>query len=344
MNDMPLVSIMIATRIRHEDLSITLKELCRQNYKNLEVIVIDDASTPSINSIVLMYWPEAHILSHTKNSGQNIRRNEGFKVAKGKYILHLDDDCSPVNSDAISKSVFYMESSDRCAGIAYYVWNGKSFPNNIDTRYIVSGNCQSYLGAAVLLRKSAIDETCGYRDIFAHTGEEEELSLQLLKRGWNISYRPEIVAHHRYSTQNRSKPNVWKYALRNRLWTILLHMPMPRLFIEIVWKLFVGFWDAFRLRRMALYYNAVLESIIGISEIWKLRDPLDKVQLRRYDYLRAYGVLPYDLFEDPPSMRFTYLIRWAKRWPNRLREGSFYSKKSNLGYGEYPTHEHELER
>jgi GT2 family glycosyltransferase len=344
MSKRPLVTIMIATKDRHEDLEETLRDLRRQDYPSLEMIVIDDASTPPIESIVRNHWPEARVVRHESSRGQSARRNEGFKLSSGKYILHLDDDCAPVNADGISRSVDYMESTQHCAGIAYRIWNGKQMPDTVLTSVIAPGNCLTYIGAAAFLRTAALEETSGYRESFFGYVEEKELSLQLLKRGWSLSFRPEIVAHHRYSPRNRSKPTVWKWSLRNNLWTILIHCPMSRIPVEVVWKITVGAWDAFRLRRGRLFIQALAETIKGAGTVWKLRDPLDPLSLRRYDALRAYEVLPYPMFENPPPRKWAVFKRWAGRWPSRLREGSFYSKSKNLGRGQFPTHEHELKK
>jgi glycosyltransferase involved in cell wall biosynthesis len=339
----PLVTIMIATKDRHEDLEVTVRDLRRQDYPNLELIVIDDASTPPVASIVNEQWPEARIVRHENNRGQNVRRNEGFRVADGKYLLCLDDDCSLVARDGISLSIEYMESNPHCAGIAYYVWNGKELPREFATSAVASGNVLSYPAGASFMRKAALEDTAGYRELFISAGEEQELSLQLLKLGWSLSFRPELVAHHRYSPRNRNKPVVWKWSLRNKLWTILIHCPMSRIPVEVGWKVIVGAWDAFRLQRGRLFLEALVETIAGFTQVWKLRNPLDRLSLRRYDALRAYGVLPYALFENPTAHKWTTVRRWANLWSNRLREGSFYSKKKNLGRGQFPTHEHELE-
>ena len=342
MKNTALVTVMISTRDRHEDLTVTLRDLRLQDYPNLEMLVIDDASTPPIEQIVKDHWPDARIIRHEDSRGCVVRRNEGFQLANGKYILEIDDDCSLVALDAISLSVSYMEANPRFAGIAYYIWNGRQIPERVISLAKQPGISLSFIGAAVFLQKTALEDTAGYREIFVGHGEEDELGLQLLKRGWSISYRPEIVAHHRYSPVNRNNPTAWKRSLRNRLWTILIHCPMSRIPVEAGWKIILGAWDAFRLVRGRLFIEALVETIKGVGTVWKLRDPLDRLSLRRYDALRAYRVLPYEMFENPPAHRLASFKRWAKGWPNRLREGSFYSKSKNLGRGETPTHEHEL--
>ena len=336
MNEMPLVTVVIATKDRHDDLAATVRDLCRQDYPSLEMLVIDDGSASSVVQIVKYCWPEARVIRHEDSRGQSARRNEGFRLATGKYILQLDDDCSLVAADTIAMSVGYMEATPSCAGIKYFIWVGKEMPRELDTSHILSGNCLSYVGAAVFLRRAALEDTAGYRDFFVSYGEEEELCLQFLKRGWRISYRPELIAHHRYSSQNRNNSSAWGRALRNNIWSIMIHCPLLRLPLEIGWKVALGAWDAFRLQRWRRFVEALAQTLRGASEMLKLRDPLDPLSLRRYDAFRAYQVLPYSVFENPPIQKWADFKHWAKRWPNRNRDSSFYSKRKDIGCEEVP--------
>lgn len=342
MNQKPSVTIMIATKDRHEDLELTLRDLLRQDYPNLEMMVIDDGSTPPIESLVKQYWPNACVVRHNASCGQCERRNEGFHQSSGDYILHLDDDCSPRAANAISLMVALMEKNPHWFSIAPYIWNGARFPSVLDTLTPPAGMTASFLGAATLLRSSVVHLLEGYRSFYVSYAEEEELCLQALNKGYGTSFRPELLFHHRYSPRNRNNGAAWKRALRNRMWTILIHMPLSRIPMEIGWKLGFGAWDAFRLRRLKLYFEALWEFTAGLRMVLRLRQPLNRVALRRYDAMRSYGLLPYDLFEQPPADRLKTFKRWAARWPKRLRDGSFFSKKRNLGQGEFATHEHEL--
>ena len=95
-----LVSVLIATKDRPDDLRRTLHELHRQDYRHLEMIVIDDGSAATLEPIVREEWPQAVYVRHAESAGQCQRRSEGFQVAKGEYILQLDDDSSPVAREA----------------------------------------------------------------------------------------------------------------------------------------------------------------------------------------------------------------------------------------------------
>src|SRR5882724_6882363 len=101
----PLVSIMITTKDRPEELALTLRELTRQNYSPIELVILDDGSQEPIAPIVRSEWGEATIVRHEQALGMCVSRNEGFRLANGELVLQLDDDCSFPAPDAIATAV-----------------------------------------------------------------------------------------------------------------------------------------------------------------------------------------------------------------------------------------------
>jgi len=183
-----------------------------------------------------------------------------------------------------------------------------------------------------LFRKEALLQTRGYRSFFGNEWEEEDLSLQLLSKGWRILFLPDIVAHHRLSHLNRNQGRNWKRNIRNRLWGLVIHMPLVRLPVEFSWKLALGAWDAIRLLRFRLYCGAIFECVTGLAGVWRLRDPLSALAMRRYDALRLHPVLDPDLFQQPPKITLAVLSSFFNRWRNRARNQSvWHSEKGDMG-------------
>jgi glycosyltransferase involved in cell wall biosynthesis len=72
-----------------------LASVLNQTYKNLEIIIVDDASTDRSRDIIRRFEKEdARIKPQflTKNSGQGSARNVGLGAAAGVYIFFLDSD------------------------------------------------------------------------------------------------------------------------------------------------------------------------------------------------------------------------------------------------------------
>lgn len=89
-----LVSVIIIAYNVENYISKCIKSVEKQNYKNLEIIVVDDGSTDETPKVVQsMSLKDKRIrLFCKKNGGPSSARNYGLDVSKGKYILFVDGD------------------------------------------------------------------------------------------------------------------------------------------------------------------------------------------------------------------------------------------------------------
>jgi len=84
-----LVSIIIPTYNRPQLLPRAVKSALAQTIDDLEVIVVDDASTEPVN---LPEHPRLRIVRLAENRGGAAARNVGAEAARGHWIAYLDDD------------------------------------------------------------------------------------------------------------------------------------------------------------------------------------------------------------------------------------------------------------
>lgn len=88
----PLLSIIIPTYNRPQLLSRAVNSALAQQtqtMEDLEVIVVDDASTEPFE---LPEHPQLRIIRQSENRGGAAVRNLGAKLARGRWISYLDDD------------------------------------------------------------------------------------------------------------------------------------------------------------------------------------------------------------------------------------------------------------
>lgn len=89
----PLVSAIIPTFNRADFIGQTIKSVLEQSYKNMEVIIIDDASTDNTHDIVQNFTdPRIKYICLKRNSGPSAARNAGIQSAKGHFVAFLDSD------------------------------------------------------------------------------------------------------------------------------------------------------------------------------------------------------------------------------------------------------------
>ena len=88
---MKKVSAVITTHNRCELLLKAIESVKNQTYKNIEIIVVDDASSDSTLDKCRILDGIKYIRINTSKGG-NYARNVGIKNSSGHYIAFLDDD------------------------------------------------------------------------------------------------------------------------------------------------------------------------------------------------------------------------------------------------------------
>lgn len=91
----PLVSIVIPSYNRKKSTERLIRSLIVSAYKNLEIIVIDDASKDQTSEYLKSKFKtnkKIKIFRNKKNMFAAASKNEGKKRAKGKFVMFIDDD------------------------------------------------------------------------------------------------------------------------------------------------------------------------------------------------------------------------------------------------------------
>ena len=89
-----LISVIIPIYRVEDYLDRCVASVCKQTYKNLEIILVDDGSDDSCPQIC-DNWAEKDSriqVIHKQNGGLSDARNAGLKVATGEYVYFLDSD------------------------------------------------------------------------------------------------------------------------------------------------------------------------------------------------------------------------------------------------------------
>lgn len=95
--EQPLVSVIVPGKNEGKHLFKLVKSLAEQTYQHLELIVVDDGSDDQTaligrdlerNGLINLF------LSNKVRGGKASGANAALSYAKGKYIVHLDADCS----------------------------------------------------------------------------------------------------------------------------------------------------------------------------------------------------------------------------------------------------------
>ncbi|MDO5582145.1 MAG: glycosyltransferase [Planctomycetia bacterium] len=117
------ISVIIPVFNAEEFLAECLESALNQTLSDIEILCIDDGSTDGSAKILDEYAlrdSRIHVI-HKENHGASAARNEGIKIARGKYIAFLDAD-DTITLDMCEKSYIHAEytNADLTAFFANY--------------------------------------------------------------------------------------------------------------------------------------------------------------------------------------------------------------------------------
>ena len=119
---LPLLSIVVPVFNKQKYLKTTFKSIAGLNYKNKEILLVDDCSTDKSLSMCESFAQKnsgVKVIKRRKNGGLSAARNSGFAKAKGEYILFWDAD-DILAPDGVREIVLEImeDNSDIGTGIA----------------------------------------------------------------------------------------------------------------------------------------------------------------------------------------------------------------------------------
>lgn len=92
----PLVSVIIPTFNGEKRIAATLRSIIAQDYPNIEILVVDDASPDDTAKIAREVLENSgrrfRVIRRERNGGQCAARNTGLRAAGGEYVIFFDHD------------------------------------------------------------------------------------------------------------------------------------------------------------------------------------------------------------------------------------------------------------
>lgn len=111
--DTPLISIILPSYNGSRFIREAIESVLAQDYQDIELIVVNDASTDRTREIVLEYAakdPRVRLLDNTTNSKLVFSLNRGISEAKGEFIARIDDDDIWTDPSKLTQQVLALQS------------------------------------------------------------------------------------------------------------------------------------------------------------------------------------------------------------------------------------------
>ena len=331
-----LVTIVIVNWNGLKWLPDCFSSIYRQNYGSFEIVFVDNASIDESVSWVKKHYPKTKIAINKENLGFADANNVGYRLAKGDYVLFLNNDTrvtktfltelvkvlesDPTIGGAQSK-ILLMDKPDTYdsvgafltpTGFLYHFGFGKKDQSKYDREidlYTAKGACMIF--KRKVLDTVAIDTNIFDPDYFAYF-EESDMCHRVWLAGYRIVYAYKSVIFHKMGATSSSMNNAFiqYHSFKNRIRTYLKNYGTIWLLVYFPLHLFLcqGFVLLSLLQR-----KWRLSMAIERSFIWNILHVSKTISFRRYIQNRLRVVsdssLKKNIFVYPKIGYYTYFLR-----------------------------------
>ncbi|UCG57794.1 MAG: glycosyltransferase family 2 protein [Phycisphaerales bacterium] len=206
-----------------------------------EVIVIDNGSSDGSVEMVKREFAGATVIENPENRGFAPANNQGFRIARGRYLLLLNSD-TVVLDGAIDKSVAFADAHPEAAVVGCRALNpdrtvqptcfmfpsvlnmllGSIYLNKLLPRSKFFGRAQMtwwdkndvrevdvVAGCFMLIRREVIEHVGVLDEQFFMYGEETDLCYRVKRAGWKVLFTPGAqIIHLHGASSKRMKPEM----------------------------------------------------------------------------------------------------------------------------------------
>ncbi|MGK0290394.1 MAG: glycosyltransferase involved in cell wall biosynthesis [bacterium] len=227
--DSPLVSIIMPAYNASETILESIQSVLMQTYQNWELLIIDDGSSDNTYEKVLTIQDSRIKAFKEKNKGVATTRNQGIKLAQGKYIAFLDSDDFWLKNK-LDYQINYFENTKDNIGLVHS--NYKEFDKNGEyspkpLKHIknlkIEGNIYEDLVVydfiatlTVIVTKEALNIVGGFDENLS-VAEDWDLWIRITKK-FKVGYISKPLAKYRLNPTGLSKSH---NKFEKELWTVL---------------------------------------------------------------------------------------------------------------------------
>jgi GT2 family glycosyltransferase len=244
---LPCLSVIVLNNNHRDDVMECITSLYQNDYPNLQVIMLDNASTDDSVAIVCKKFPEVQLISLVKNLGYAGNNNVGLQAALTKeadWILILNDDTvlastclaqmvrageSDPNIGIVGPMVYHFDEPEviqSAGGMLGKKWQSIHLgKDEIDQGQFDSIRPVEWISGCAIMVRRAVLERIGLLDAdYFLYWEDTEWCIRASEAGWKIIHVPNAKLWHKGVKRNyQPKPYVTYYVTRNYLFTLAKH-------------------------------------------------------------------------------------------------------------------------
>lgn len=310
----PLISVIILTWNRKDDLIAALASVYQQEYEKFEVVVVDSNSTDGTQEAVCSIYPDVKYIRLPYNYGVIGGRNIGMANASGELILLLDDDAEFTNPNAfqlIAKR-FSKEPELAVVYFQYHLEDGEQWgwilpyrplPDLVEQSIYTS----SFVGCAHCFHREWLERVGYLKQVYFREGEEADFSYRILAAGGRILYFPDVKVLHRLNPNQRIHAEHQALKFVHRTENDLTYMAWYDALAIVGWRLSTSFFRSITNGWFYQYLSGLWQLLVKIPLILQNRCPLNSETMNLVRTLRTYAVVNYDTAKTKQTTFYDWL-------------------------------------
>ena len=290
----PEISVVIVTWNGRPHLEACLEAVAAQTGIDVEVILVDNASTDGTADFIRTRCPSVRLVALAENRGFAGGNNAGAREARGRFVAFLNNDTvadpgwlralrggidEAAGFQLTTSRIVYMHDASTIdsAGDGLFRWGGAFKRHHgapaalADASQEVFGVC----GGACLVSKAVFEELGGFDEDFFFSHEDVDLSYRARLRGYRCRYVADAVVRHRGgATGGRATPFAVFQGQRNLEWMYLKNTPASLLVRTLPGHLLYDAAAAAHFARRGLlgtFVRAKAAALAGVPRMWRKR-------------------------------------------------------------------------
>lgn len=288
-----------------------LKSVFAQTIQNIEVILVDNASTDHSLDDIEKYWPLIKIVRMEQNMGFAAANNIAARAAHGEWLALLNSDAFPepdwlealLAASEKHSDLFFFASCQiqannpntldgtgdlyNTGGVAWRRQQNQPVDNAVNVVDEVFSAC----GASAFYPRDAFLEAGGFDDSFFSYLEDVDLGFRLRLLGYRCLYVPSArVFHVGSASLGKGSEFAIYHSLRNMVWVFYKNMPAPYFWKYLPVHVTMNFV-------YSLYYascycpwislRAAKDALLGLPSVLAARKKIQTtLQVDPYDVIR----------------------------------------------------------
>ena len=215
-NYYPKISIVVPAYNASKTIDRCIQSLLKQNYKNYEIIIVDDSSTDNTSELVKKY--PVKLLKTPKNTGAGGARNIGIESSRGEIIAFTDSDCIALETwlqEIVNTFIKLPEASAIGGGVLNVnvdIISWADYFSNF-SEFIPTGTIREMRTIPTLNIAYKMEKLNGLRFLNLSNTEDTILNMQFREKGNKIFFNPNLLIKH-----NHRRVDLKSYLLKQKFY------------------------------------------------------------------------------------------------------------------------------